>query len=331
MATKAHPDSIALSDNARVVLERRYLAKDERGRAVETPEQLFQRVAHNIAGAEKAYGDAPQVDFWEQRFLDVMTSLRFLPNSPTLGNAGQPLQQLAACFVLPVEDSMEGIFGAICNMAVIHKSGGGTGFSFSRLRPAGDMVRSTAGLASGPVSFMKVFDAATEAIKQGGTRRGANMAILNVEHPDIEEFIRVKSDMVTLTNFNISVGRERAVHGGGGARRGVLARQPAHAAAGGQATGARDLPPHRRERLGERRPRPRLHRPGEPRQPDAAARPHRGDEPLRRAAAAALRVVHARLDQPVAVRQRRRARRSTGRRWRRRCRSASASSTTSST
>jgi ribonucleoside-diphosphate reductase alpha chain len=206
MATKAHPDSIALSDNARVVLERRYLAKDERGRVVETPGQLFRRVAHNVAGAEQAYGDGPQVDLWEQRFLDVMTSLRFLPNSPTLGNAGQPLQQLAACFVLPVEDSMEGIFGAICNMALIHKSGGGTGFSFSRLRPAGDMVRSTAGLASGPVSFMKVFDAATEAIKQGGTRRGANMAILDVEHPDIEEFIRVKSDMVTLTNFNISVG-----------------------------------------------------------------------------------------------------------------------------
>ncbi len=187
------------------MLERRYLAKDEHGRVVETPEQLFERVAHNIAGAESAYGDARQAAIWEERFLDVMTSLRFLPNSPTLGNAGQPLQQLAACFVLPVEDSMEGIFGAIRDMALIHKSGGGTGFFFGRLRPAGDMVRSTAGLASGPVSFMKVFDAATEAIKQGGTRRGANMAILNVEHPDIEDFIRVKSDMVTLTNFNISV------------------------------------------------------------------------------------------------------------------------------
>jgi ribonucleoside-diphosphate reductase alpha chain len=187
------------------VLERRYLAKDEHGRVVETPEQLFRRVARNIAQAELPHGDAKHAAGWEERFYEAMTSLRFLPNSPTLGNAGQPLQQLAACFVLPVEDSMEGIFGAVRNMALIHQSGGGTGFSFSRLRPAGDMVRSTAGLASGPVSFMKVFDAATEAIKQGGTRRGANMAILAVDHPDVEEFIGVKADMVTLTNFNISV------------------------------------------------------------------------------------------------------------------------------
>jgi len=205
MASRSEPKPVALSDNARIVLERRYLAKDEHGSVVETPEELFQRVARNVAGAEAACGDSRQVALWEKRFLDVMTGLRFLPNSPTLGNAGQPLQQLAACFVLPVEDSMEGIFGAVRDMAIIHKSGGGTGFFFGRLRPAGDMVRSTAGLASGPVSFMKVFDAATEAIKQGGTRRGANMAILNVEHPDIEEFARVKADMVTLTNFNISV------------------------------------------------------------------------------------------------------------------------------
>ncbi|HUS82244.1 MAG TPA: ribonucleotide reductase N-terminal alpha domain-containing protein, partial [Dehalococcoidia bacterium] len=188
MATRPEPKPVVLSDNARVVLERRYLTKDEHGRVVETPEQLFRRVARNIAGAEAVYGDKRRVALWEKRFLDAMTGLRFLPNSPTLGNAGQPLQQLAACFVLPVEDSMEGIFGAVRDMAIIHKSGGGTGFFFGRLRPAGDMVRSTAGLASGPVSFMKVFDAATEAIKQGGTRRGANMAILRVDHPDVEEF-----------------------------------------------------------------------------------------------------------------------------------------------
>ena len=199
----------ALSDNGRLVLERRYLAKDARGKLVETPDQLFRRVAHNIALAEAKFVPPARADAvvaqYEARFYDLLTSLRFLPNSPTLGNAGRAMQQLSACFVLPVEDSMERIFESLKDTALIHQSGGGTGFAFSRLRPAGDIVASTGGVASGPVSFMRVYDAATESIKQGGTRRGANMAILSVDHPDIETFINVKSDMTALQNFNISV------------------------------------------------------------------------------------------------------------------------------
>ena len=208
-AARRTPGGSALSDNARVVLERRYLAKDARGKLIETPEQLFRRVAHNIALAEAKFVAPAQAEAavagYEARFYDLMTLLRFLPNSPTLGNAGRAMQQLSACFVLPVEDSMERIFESLKDTALIHQSGGGTGFAFSRLRPSGDIVASTGGVASGPVSFMRVYDAATESIKQGGTRRGANMAILSVDHPDIETFINVKSDMAALQNFNISV------------------------------------------------------------------------------------------------------------------------------
>ena len=195
-----------LSGNAKTVLERRYLKKDPSGKVIETPDKMFRRVARHIAKAELAYGNQEQADEMEDAFYDLMTEFRFLPNSPTLMNAGRRLGQLAACFVLPVEDSMEEIFNSLHHAAMIHKSGGGTGFSFSRLRPKDSRVGTTGGVASGPVSFMKIFNTATEQVKQGGTRRGANMAILRVDHPDIMEFIYCKKEQGSLNNFNISVG-----------------------------------------------------------------------------------------------------------------------------
>ena len=287
---------VALTPNAREVLERRYLLRDTDGNRIETPEEMFRRVAGDIAGAEPEWGGSP--DPWEDLFYGIMARLDFLPNSPTMMNAGRDLQQLAACFVLPIEDSLDSIFDTLKHAAKIHQSGGGTGFSFSRLRPRGDMVKTTRGVSSGPVSFLEVYDSATEHIKQGSFRRGANMGILDVTHPDIDAFIDAKRDG-GITNFNLSVAvtvdwMEKAERG-----EDYTIVNPRQRPSGGDAERRRGFRPDGRRRMVDGRSRRRVPRPDEPapHQPDTGIGTHRGNQPVWRATPAAVRGLCSRVHQ----------------------------------
>ncbi len=198
--------SLQFSENALRVLEARYLGRDAQGHVVETPEQMIDRVSRAVAEAERLYGRDAEVTHWHEEFHRLLSALDFLPNSPTLMNAGPSSGQLSACFVLPIDDTIESIFDALKQMALLQRTGAGTGFSFSRLRPRGDQLAATGGQTSGPVSFMHIFDCATEQLKQGGRRRGANMGVFRVDHPDIMELVAAKREEGSLRNFNLSVG-----------------------------------------------------------------------------------------------------------------------------
>jgi hypothetical protein len=353
-SSAALTDELNLTPNARKVLEARYLKKNEAGTCTEKPPALFRRVARTIADAELEYG-ANEGDRtkWEERYYKLMTSGAFMPNSPTLMNAGREMGMLSACFVLPVKDSIVDIFNSIKHTALIQKAGGGTGFAFDELRPTGDFIQSSGGTTSGPITFWKAFSEATNAIQQGAFRRGANMGMMYIHHPDILKFLHAKQNLDNFTNYNISVKvtdawmnefrtRSDSPHVVRNPRNGkafVIPRDvdiwkydirdlvevdwstpvsgegreryfrspeltgdiPAELQGQGLHQ-ARDLGHHRRERLADRRARRGLHRPHQRVEPDAARRPHRGHQPMRRAAAAALRGLQPRQHQPGPVR-----------------------------